>query len=370
MIGDYDISRFIGKNLTIQGGSMGYMAPELVDGAAPSFKSDIYGLGCIVYYMMMGKHPFMNTNGSFNTRKQVIGEYEKIKTGKYGVGLINLVDRMMNVDPEQRPTPVEILKDLSILESLLCLYELDIKATMLMLKEETKNLKIKNEKEEKEVNNLNKEPEIAKISPSSSSVSSSYSSSSTSFNPLSTTNQKITFIPNESAKGVVIGENIVTFTRPEMYCIFIDKMLSKGICKLEAICTFPRGVDYIRIGIAAKALVNVLKEDNFYHFNSTSCIFGNDEGSYVCVGKDQSTSTYIPVPTKTKIGLEVNANKHTLDFFINDKQIPFHVINVPNDVYFGICGCGDHYAYKLTLLELSYSSIDKSLKCRDYVWDV
>jgi hypothetical protein len=45
----------------------------------------------------LGKHPFLNKNGMVNHKKQANGEYEKIKEGRYGSGLVNLMERMMDV---------------------------------------------------------------------------------------------------------------------------------------------------------------------------------------------------------------------------------------------------------------------------------
>jgi hypothetical protein len=42
-------------------------------------------------------HPFLNKNGTINHRKQVNGEYEKVKEGKYSSALIDLMERMMHV---------------------------------------------------------------------------------------------------------------------------------------------------------------------------------------------------------------------------------------------------------------------------------
>jgi hypothetical protein len=45
----------------------------------------------------LGKHPFLNEIGTINYRKILNGEYEKIKEGRYSSGLINLMERMMDV---------------------------------------------------------------------------------------------------------------------------------------------------------------------------------------------------------------------------------------------------------------------------------
>jgi hypothetical protein len=46
---------------------------------------------------LIGKHPFLNPNGTVNWKKQLEGKYEKIETGKYSKELIKLMDKMMSV---------------------------------------------------------------------------------------------------------------------------------------------------------------------------------------------------------------------------------------------------------------------------------
>jgi hypothetical protein len=47
--------------------------------------------------MYVGKHPFLNANGRVNHKRQVKGEYEKVKEGRYSSALVNLMERMMDV---------------------------------------------------------------------------------------------------------------------------------------------------------------------------------------------------------------------------------------------------------------------------------
>ncbi len=46
------------------GGSPGYIAPEVIEGAAPNSLSDIYSLGIILYQMLCGQHPFASVEGN------------------------------------------------------------------------------------------------------------------------------------------------------------------------------------------------------------------------------------------------------------------------------------------------------------------
>jgi hypothetical protein len=84
----------------------------------------MYAVGCTLYYMMtgiyiylfsyfyfiyrniiiifnigylLGKHPFINSSGLVNVRKQIEGKYEKVEEGKYSSGLITLMEKMLDV---------------------------------------------------------------------------------------------------------------------------------------------------------------------------------------------------------------------------------------------------------------------------------
>jgi hypothetical protein len=69
---------------------------------------------------------------------------------------------------------------------------------------------------------------------------------------------------------------------------------------------------------------------------ATSYIRGDNSKSYIWVGINYKHSTYIGIPTHTRVCLEVNTHTRTLDYFINDKHIKDRVVNVPKDVYFGV----------------------------------
>jgi hypothetical protein len=45
----------------------------------------------------LGKHPFLNKKGMVNHKKQLGGEYEKVKEGIYSLVLVSLMERMMHV---------------------------------------------------------------------------------------------------------------------------------------------------------------------------------------------------------------------------------------------------------------------------------
>jgi hypothetical protein len=54
------------------------------------------------------------------------------------------------------------------------------------------------------------------------------------------------------------------------------------------------------------------------------------------MGKNFKRSSGIGIPTHSRVCLEVNRHRGTLDYFINDKHIKDRGVNVPKDVYFGV----------------------------------
>lgn len=77
-------------------GSFGYMAPEVIDGAMPTGKSDVYGLGCLLKYMLIGKNP------------EGVSD-EMLQKSILNKNLIALTQFLTRKDPTERPSAAEVL---------------------------------------------------------------------------------------------------------------------------------------------------------------------------------------------------------------------------------------------------------------------
>ena len=55
-------------------GSPAYLSPEMLDKKGVGFQADIYGIGCVLYQMLVGQPPFFDDN--LDTL------YENIRAGK------------------------------------------------------------------------------------------------------------------------------------------------------------------------------------------------------------------------------------------------------------------------------------------------
>ena len=64
-IGDFGLARqfaYMGEKIKHQGGTLQYMAPEVVENSESSFEVDIWAIGVIMYYLIIGKLPFRGSN--------------------------------------------------------------------------------------------------------------------------------------------------------------------------------------------------------------------------------------------------------------------------------------------------------------------
>lgn len=67
-------------------GTSGYMSPEQADGYSINFRSDIYSLGCVFYYMLTGHHAFSTLANDFETKDAILNS-EFPRLAKYKKGL-------------------------------------------------------------------------------------------------------------------------------------------------------------------------------------------------------------------------------------------------------------------------------------------
>ncbi|VEU77143.1 serine/threonine-protein kinase [Mycoplasmopsis columbina] len=96
-------------------GSVYYMAPEIcVDRSIPTFKSDIYALGILLYEMLTAEYPFKGSNAAETINKQKNAPLPDItKIVDIPQALANVIIKATAKDPEKRyKTIYEFSKDL------------------------------------------------------------------------------------------------------------------------------------------------------------------------------------------------------------------------------------------------------------------
>lgn len=95
-------------------GTPAYLAPEVVRGAAPGFAADVYSLGATLYLAVEGEAPF-GTDGN------AMAVLDRVATGQWpqpvrAGALAPLLNRMMALEPDQRPTMAEVAAGLRELQ--------------------------------------------------------------------------------------------------------------------------------------------------------------------------------------------------------------------------------------------------------------
>ncbi|XP_075231807.1 serine/threonine-protein kinase Nek8-like [Lycorma delicatula] len=108
-VGDFGIS----KMLTTKGqahtmlGTPYYISPEMCEGKEYGSKSDIWALGCILYEMACLQKTFEGTNLPVLVNKIMKSDFQPLPSG-YSKDFRELVDSLLQKDPQQRPDAVDI----------------------------------------------------------------------------------------------------------------------------------------------------------------------------------------------------------------------------------------------------------------------
>lgn len=97
---DFGVAKDMDNNngSTIPGsiiGTNGYMSPEQADGFSINFRSDIYSLGCVFYYMLTGHHAFNTLASEFETANAILNN-EFPMLSKYKSGLSDILQRILD----------------------------------------------------------------------------------------------------------------------------------------------------------------------------------------------------------------------------------------------------------------------------------
>ena len=174
-LGDFGLSRILSKDISFAVSRVGtpyYMSPEQIDDIKYNEKSDIWSLGCFLYELTTLHPPF--------EAKTHINLARKIKSGKvdvipnfYSNKLNEIINLLMNIDPNKRPNIKEIIsipeiniriKEKRIKENMKKLKKMEnmIKIRELNIKDKEEALIIKEKYLNERENNLNQREEYIK----------------------------------------------------------------------------------------------------------------------------------------------------------------------------------------------------------------
>lgn len=107
-----NVSAFVGKtdNLaTTQTGTPYYSSPEVWDEVPYSYKSDMWSLGCLAYEMAALKVPFDGESVYALMNSICKGKYAAMPE-KYSIEIATLVQLLLTIDTEKRPSCKGILE--------------------------------------------------------------------------------------------------------------------------------------------------------------------------------------------------------------------------------------------------------------------
>jgi len=105
---DFGIAQVVDtRRMTVTGqilGSPAYMAPEHVEGRPLDYRSDVFGLGVVLYQLATGELPFKGKNAHEILKRIADGKYLDPRVASIQVGnrLGAIIDRALARDPEER----------------------------------------------------------------------------------------------------------------------------------------------------------------------------------------------------------------------------------------------------------------------------
>lgn len=76
-------------------GTDGYMSPEQADGFSVNYNTDIYSLGCVLYYMLTGHHAFNTLSSEFETKDAILHK-EFPRLSKYNKKASDAIQRVLD----------------------------------------------------------------------------------------------------------------------------------------------------------------------------------------------------------------------------------------------------------------------------------
>lgn len=109
LLGDLNVSKIAKEGLLYtQTGTPYYASPEVWNDTPYNSKSDIWSLGCVLYETLTLYPPFRASDMNALYKKVVKGVYEEAPN-QYSRDLKRLINSMLMVKPELRPTCEQIL---------------------------------------------------------------------------------------------------------------------------------------------------------------------------------------------------------------------------------------------------------------------
>jgi eukaryotic-like serine/threonine-protein kinase len=95
-------------------GTPAYVAPEILDGAAPDVRSDLYALGVLLFYLVSGSFPVSGANLDVIREAHVARRRQRLRDLRPDLprAFIRVVDQLTAPDPADRPASAGVVEHL------------------------------------------------------------------------------------------------------------------------------------------------------------------------------------------------------------------------------------------------------------------
>jgi hypothetical protein len=111
---DFGLARVGGRQTRTILATPGYAAPEVLEGRPADPRSDLYGLGAVLYFAATGTAPFDASSPAASLRRQLDGDYLSLPEARPDLprSLTASVTALLEPDPGRRPSSARALVDL------------------------------------------------------------------------------------------------------------------------------------------------------------------------------------------------------------------------------------------------------------------
>ena len=159
-LGDFGVAKALNSNLKhakTMVATPQYLAPEIINKQNYSFKADIWSLGVTFFQLMYLTYPFEGKTDEEMQKNIVAGKRKEISNSySYDSKLVELINKMLSMRPEERPSAEEIL-DNTIISTRMSCYLKENEYDQLTAKKTIKNYedeiaKINENKRERKIN--------------------------------------------------------------------------------------------------------------------------------------------------------------------------------------------------------------------------
>ncbi|KAA6385234.1 MAG: putative NEK protein kinase [Streblomastix strix] len=329
-LGDFGLARDVeGDYYLKEEGTKVYMAAEVFKFKRMDYSTDIFAIGIVTTELLTGHHPFQAPNE--------LAMIEKIKSGQHSElpefvpkELKELITAMLSLDSKRRPTTKQIMQ-----QSVIKMY--------LRMQEEKERMQEEKEKQQNEIALLKQQ--LSKKHHKSNTSQTKQQSIST--KPKVTSEPKIMIEPPVTQATVTQVRNVLSLVESEVLqdvevngdtytnknhilcTLLYNPVMNKGIVKLEVL-----RVKYLQgLGIADES-VRYGRNEWPWDRGKDKIVYYQYNGDIQHNGSDYGIGGNSGFSDGCRIGMELNmeSNPRSLTFFIDDKEQPNFIINIPKAV--------------------------------------